>query len=77
MKFNWNPWGLVEHACMLYMYVINWNPWGLVEHVFCPDFEDMEPREKFIYILKHENRKLAKYLIKACDGRRNLLYENV
>ncbi len=44
---------------------------------FCPDFEDMEPREKFVYILKHENRKLAKFLIKACDRRRNLLYENV
>ncbi len=44
---------------------------------FCPGFEDMELRQKFVYILKHENRKLAKFLIKACDSRRNLLYENV
>ena len=25
---------------------------------FCPDFEDMEPREKFIYILKREGYRL-------------------
>ena len=36
---------------------------------FCPGFEDMELREKFIYILKEENRKLAKFLIKTCDSR--------
>ncbi len=41
-----------------------------------PGFEDMELREKFIYILKHKNRKLPKSLVKACDSRRNLLYEN-
>ncbi len=40
---------------------------------FWPGFEDMELREKFIYILKRENRKVAKFLIKPCDSRRNLL----
>ncbi len=44
---------------------------------FYPGFDDMEPRQKFIYILKYENRKLAKFVIKTCDSRRNLLYENV
>ena len=43
---------------------------------FWPGFEDVELREKLIYILKHENMKLEKFLIKACDSRRNLLYEN-
>ncbi len=41
-----------------------------------PGLGDMELREKFIYILKHENRKLVKFLIKTCDSRRKLLYEN-
>ncbi len=38
---------------------------------FCPGFEDMEPSKKCIYILKHESRKLAKFLIKGCDSRKN------
>ncbi len=39
-------------------------------------FENMELREKFIYILNHENRKLAKFLLTAFDCIRNVLYEN-
>ncbi len=36
---------------------------------FCPGFEDVELGEKLINILKHENSKLEKFLIKACDSR--------
>ncbi len=34
-----------------------------------PDFENMEFRKKFI--LKHKNRKLAKFPVKACDSRKH------
>ena len=68
---------------MSFIFCVNMKPSALREGLFksinefCPSFEDMEPRQKFIYILKHEYRKLAKFLIKACDSRKKLLYENV
>ncbi len=39
------------------------------------DFKNLTVREKFVYMLKYENVKLAKYLVKALNDRKALLYE--
>ena len=39
------------------------------------DFENLPAQGKFIYMLKYENVKVAKYLAKALNYRKGLLYE--
>ena len=39
------------------------------------DFENLPVQEKFVYMLKYENVKVAKYLVKALNYRKGLLYE--
>ncbi len=39
------------------------------------DFKNLPVQEKFVYMLKYENVKVAKYLVKVLNYRKGLLYE--